>query len=163
MITMCAKGKFQSLEGKKILVVGLGMTGISAAMFLKKNGAFVIATDSKQEDDIQGATELKKASIRLEAGGHRAESFISSDMIVVSPGVPSRMAFLAEAREKGVEVVSDIELFFRLADVPVFAVTGTNGKSTVTELLANVFGNAGKRTFMGGNIGVPVFDFFKAK
>lgn len=160
MITMAAKTKFSFLEGKKILVVGLGITGVSASMFLKKKGAFVIATDLKKEGDIRGVAELKKALIKVEAGGHRKESFILSDMIVVSPGVPSRMAFLTEAKEKGVEVISDIELFFRLADVPVFAITGTNGKSTTTELLAGVFKNAGKRPFTGGNIGVPVTDFF---
>lgn len=162
MITMAAKTKFSFLEGKKILVVGLGITGVSASMFLKKKGAFVVATDLKKEGDIPGVTELKKALIKVEAGGHRKESFILSDMIVVSPGVPSRMEFLIEAREKGVEVISDIELFSRLADVPVFAITGTNGKSTTTELLARVFRNAGKRPFTGGNIGVPVTDFFNA-
>ncbi|MFZ3071826.1 MAG: UDP-N-acetylmuramoyl-L-alanine--D-glutamate ligase [Thermodesulfobacteriota bacterium] len=160
MIAARAKNKFSFLEGKKILVVGLGITGVSASMLLKKKGAFVTATDSKKEDDIEGIAELKKASIKVEAGGHRKESFISSDMIVVSPGVDSRMEFLIEAKKKGVEVISDIELFFRLADVPVFAITGTNGKSTVTELLAEVFKNAGKRPFMGGNIGIPVTDFF---
>ncbi|MEK7313201.1 MAG: Mur ligase family protein, partial [Deltaproteobacteria bacterium] len=160
MIRMAAKTKFSFLEGKKILVVGLGITGVSASMFLKKKGAFVIATDLKKEGDIRDVAELKKALIKVEAGGHRKESFISSDMIVVSPGVDSRMAFLTEAKEKGVEVISDVELFFRLADVPVFAITGTNGKSTTTELLAGVFKNAGKRPFTGGNIGVPVTDFF---
>ena len=106
--------------------------------------------------------ELKKALIKVEAGGHRKESFISSDMIVVSPGVGQQNGVFNRGQRKRGRGNKRRRAFFRLADVPVFAITGTNGKSTTTELLAGVFRNAGKRPFTGGNIGVPVTDFLTA-
>ena len=161
MITRELKKKESCLSGKRVMVVGCGKTGFSTSLFLKRCGAEVIATDISPPSSIEKIEELEKSGITVEAGGHRGKSFFASDLIVVSPGVEIGMPLLKEAEGRGIEVISDIELVFRFLDVPVFAVTGTNGKSTTTALLARVFENAGKRVFMGGNIGVPAAEYFK--
>lgn len=150
-----------SLSGKKVLVVGLGSSGFSAAVFLISRGASVIATDVRAEDLIEGAGELKEAGATVEAGRHDVGSFLGADLIVLSPGVPPSVAPIRAAIEKGVEVVSDIELFSRFTSVPIVAITGTNGKSTTTVLLAEVLRLAGCEAFVGGNIGRPALDYFQ--
>lgn len=163
MIAADAKEKSLGAHCKRVLVVGIGKTGFSVARFLKGLGKEVVATDIQPLPDIAGAEELARIGVEVEAGGHRPESFLSADLIVVSPGVEGDMALLKEAESKGVEVVSDVELFFRCVDVPVFAITGTNGKSTTTALLAEVFRRAGRSVFMGGNIGIPAMEYFREK
>ncbi|MBI5561061.1 MAG: UDP-N-acetylmuramoyl-L-alanine--D-glutamate ligase [Deltaproteobacteria bacterium] len=155
------KERFEGVIGKRVLVVGLGKTGFSLSRFLKRLGAEVIATDIKPISDIAGGEELQCLGVTIEAGGHTVKSFLSSDLIVVSPGVESDMPLLEEAKRKGTEVINDIELFSRYVDVPVFAVTGTNGKSTTTTLLAEIFKRAGRKVFMGGNIGIPAMEYFE--
>jgi UDP-N-acetylmuramoylalanine--D-glutamate ligase len=150
-----------SLVGKKVLVVGLGGSGLSAVDFLLGRGARVTATDNRAEGLIEGVCGLRETSINLELGGHELDSFLSADLIVLSPGVPPTIVPIASAIEKGVEVVSDIELFSRFASVPIIAITGTNGKSTTTVLLGEVLRLAGREAFVGGNIGKPALDYFK--
>lgn len=151
------------LSGRRALVVGLGRTGVAAARFLKRCGAVVTATDIRPESGLRGTEDLKRLGVRIEAGGHVKESFFGSDLILVSPGVPSTMELLREARDRGVEVMSDIELLYRSMDVPVLAVTGTNGKSTTTALLSEVLRRDGRRVFVGGNIGIPVTEYFDSE
>ena len=148
----------QALKGEKVLVVGLGQTGLSVARFLTRCGSRVVATDSKREREIPGAETLARMGVELKTGGHREEDFLSAGLIVVSPGVPGGHPYLEAAREKGVLVVSDIELAWRMLDCPVVAVGGTNGKSTTTALLGTVFEKEGRKVFVGGNIGTPVIE-----
>ncbi len=148
------------LSGKKVLVVGLGRTGLSVAKFLKLREAVVSVTDTRVESEIVLSEELTALGVELQSGGHVEESFKEAELIVVSPGVDSRIKYLNDARARGVEVISDIELFFRYADVPVIVIAGTNGKSTTTMLIGEILSGAGKRVFVGGNIGTPATDYF---
>jgi len=146
---------------KRVLVVGIGKSGISSSLWLSKKGCDVTMADVKEEGDInpEALKDLRSAGVRLELGGHREETFINSDLIVVSPGVPLEMKALTLAREKGVTIVGEMELASRLFDTPIIAVTGTNGKTTVVSLLGEVLKRAGLKVFVGGNIGTPAIEY----
>jgi UDP-N-acetylmuramoylalanine--D-glutamate ligase len=145
------------LRGKRILVVGLARTGIAAVRFLQRRGAVVRATDQAEEARLgPGLRALREMGIPLELGGHRTESFTTTDLIVVSPGVPLTIPPLAAARAKGIPVIGEMELAGRFVAEPVVAVTGTNGKTTVTELVGAMLAASGRRVFVGGNIGTPL-------
>ncbi len=147
----------------RILIVGLARTGLAAARFLRRRGAIVRATDSAAADRLGPAVAERAAlGITLELGGHRTESFLSADLIVVSPGVPLGIAPLAAARARGVPVIAEIELAARFIREPVVAVTGTNGKTTVTELIGRMLAASGRRVFVGGNIGRPLIGYVDA-
>ncbi|VAV83265.1 UDP-N-acetylmuramoylalanine--D-glutamate ligase [hydrothermal vent metagenome] len=152
------------ISGKKVLVVGLGASGLSAARYLCENGALVTVTDKRVAADIAGIGSIKElgkeAGAVLELGCHNTDSFTGADLIVLSPGVPPTIEPIRAAKAAGVEIVSDIELFSRLTEVSVLAITGTNGKSTTTALLGEVLKEAGSEVFVGGNIGRPVMDYF---
>jgi len=92
----------------------------------------------------------------LEAGGHRKETFLNAELIVVSPGVPHDIPFIQSALERNIPVIGEMELASRFVDTPIIAVTGTNGKTTVTTLLGQIIENAGFKAFVGGNIGTPL-------
>ncbi|MGE5258951.1 MAG: UDP-N-acetylmuramoyl-L-alanine--D-glutamate ligase [Hyphomicrobiales bacterium] len=145
------------LRNQRILVVGLARTGIAAARFLRNRGALVRATDMATEDRL--APEVKalgQMGIALELGGHRPESFTSADLIVVSPGVPHTIPPLAAARAQGIPVIGEMELAGRFVREPIVAVSGTNGKTTVTEMVGAMLAASGRRVFVGGNIGTPL-------
>ncbi|MFQ5442149.1 MAG: UDP-N-acetylmuramoyl-L-alanine--D-glutamate ligase [Thermodesulfobacteriota bacterium] len=150
----------EGFAGLKTLVVGLGSTGIAVSRFLKRLGAEVSAVDAKPMEDIPGAAALAAEGVKVRSGPEWREGFLSASIVVVSPGVPSRSPLLQAARSRGAEVISDVELAYRFMDVPVIAVAGTNGKTTTTTLLGNIFEKAGKRAFVGGNIGTPAIEFF---
>jgi UDP-N-acetylmuramoylalanine--D-glutamate ligase len=147
--------------GKKILVLGMGKSGLSAAILLEGKGAGVTIADAKKEADIdpQALARVRDAGIKLELGPHRVESFTSADMIVVSPGVPLDLPVLKAAGEKGVSIIGELELASRLFDTPVIAVTGTNGKTTAVTLLGEMLKKSGFKVFIGGNIGTPAIDY----
>lgn len=146
---------------KRILVVGLGRSGLSAARWLSREGAQVTITDIKVEKALDN--EILNSALalgtKLETGIHREETFLSSDMIILSPGVPHDIAPLKLATEAGIPVLGEMELAARLIHIPIVAVTGTNGKSTTTALLGCILKRAGLRTFVGGNIGIPLMDY----
>ena len=145
------------LRSKHILVVGLARTGIAAARFLQRRGALVRATDQAEEDRLSPDVNLlREMGIPLELGGHRTASFTAADLIVVSPGVPHTIPPLAAARAKGIPVIGEMELAGRFIGEPIVAVTGTNGKTTVTELVGAMLAASGRRVFVGGNIGTPL-------
>lgn len=149
-----------NLNRKKTLVVGLGMTGLATARFLHHHGAAVTVTDMASEEAlVSSALELRQMGIRTELGGHCWESFESSDLIVLSPGVPHTHDFLTGARQKGIPVIGEIELAFRFIRDPIIAITGTNGKTTTTSLLGNMLSQCGMRVFVGGNIGNPLIGY----
>ena len=140
----------------KDLVVGLGMTGLSIARYLKRNDTNAIFYDSREEPP--GLEELEEIfpGAELQLGKDRLPKNVGR--IIASPGVPDSHPLLKKARKKDLEIVSDIELFAREATKPFVAVTGSNGKSTVTTLLYHMCRAAGRKTLAGGNLGEPALD-----
>lgn len=140
-----------------MVVVGLARSGVAAAGFLARRGERVIATDVKRADELpQEASALAALGVRLETGGHRAESFTRAALVVVSPGVPWELEELEAARRAGVPVIAELELAFRHLQGRVAAVTGTKGKSTTTAALGAMLREAGLDARTGGNIGSPL-------
>jgi len=140
------------------LIVGLGKTGLSCARFLAAQGETCVVTDSRQQPP--GLEELISAypDIPVHTGGFRGEDFESAEKIVLSPGVALREPLVAAAANRGTEVLGDIELFARNVTAPVIAITGTNGKSTVTTLVAEMAEKAGRVVQAGGNLGMPALE-----
>jgi len=145
------------LHRKRILVVGLARTGIAAARFLHGRGAIVRATDQADESRLGSAVaELRAMGIELEWGGHSDASVAAAEMIVLSPGVPHTLPVLQAARNRGIPVIGETELAARFIRQPIVAVTGTNGKTTTTELVGAMLAASDRRVFVGGNIGRPL-------
>ncbi len=147
------------LNNKKVLVVGLATTGIPLVRVLKKLGAKVIITDTKSKKDLKETTEkLKIATADLLLGRqlNSLEEAGSPEMIILSPGVPMEIPLVQEAKRKGVEVIGEIELAYRLMKGRLVAITGTNGKTTTTALTGEIFKLEKSRTHVVGNIGVPM-------
>lgn len=144
----------------KILVVGLGATGIATAKFFARLGKKVTITDTKKEEDLIAAlTDLKGVRFEGHFGGHRMDDFLSHPLIVISPGVDSELPELKEARQRDIKVSGEIELASMFVKEPIIAITGTNGKTTVTSLLGEIFTRAYEDVFVGGNIGNPLFNY----
>jgi UDP-N-acetylmuramoylalanine--D-glutamate ligase len=144
------------LQDKRVLVVGLGKSGVSSALFLKDRGARVTVSDAKTEDELRGEIPtLLDHGITVETGGHGERTFRTQDLIVVSPGVPSDVAPLQQARALGIPVVGEVELASRFLPGPLVAITGSNGKTTTTTLTGNVLAAGGFPVVVGGNIGTP--------
>jgi UDP-N-acetylmuramoylalanine--D-glutamate ligase len=143
------------LSGKRVLVVGLGRSGMAVARLCSNQGAVVTVNDAKPAAAVQ--TELSRLpnSIRHVFGGHPAELFLNQDMIVLSPGVPP-MPQVEAARAKGVFITGEIELASWFVEGTIVAVTGSNGKSTTTTLCGAILGANGRPTFVGGNLGTPL-------
>jgi UDP-N-acetylmuramoylalanine--D-glutamate ligase len=143
------------LTGRKALVVGLARSGVAAARLLRARGAEVTATDRRTAAEL-GAPPGALDGVTLALGGHDPAHFTGADLVVVSPGVPLAIPELRAARGAGVPVVGEAELAWRLlGDVPLVAITGTNGKSTTTALAGALFAED-RRTFTGGNLGTPL-------
>ncbi len=142
----------------KTLVVGLGLTGMSVVRFLVARGEAVAVTDSR--DIPPGLDELKQdyPDVARFVGGFDERAFVSADRLVVSPGVPLSDHCITQAIEKGIPVIGDVELFAQYVDAPVVAITGSNGKKTVTTLLGNMAVESGFNVGVGGNIGTPALD-----
>ena len=147
------------LEGRRVLVVGAGRTGMAVVRFLAARGARVTLTDSRSDLELAEAiVEAGRLEASIEVGKHSPESFTAADLVVVSPGVPPSIDPLRSARVKGIPIVSEIELAARFITEPIVAVTGTNGKTTTATLLAEMFRAGGRPCFLGGNIGTPLID-----
>ncbi|MFA7059463.1 MAG: UDP-N-acetylmuramoyl-L-alanine--D-glutamate ligase [Pedobacter sp.] len=147
------------LSGKQILVVGLAKTGIACARFLASKGALVTVTDMRSKEALAGPlTELAGIPVRWELERHEKATFLASDLIVVSPGVPMDLPQLVAACKAGKEIISEIELASRFIHKPLVAITGTNGKTTTTTLTGEIFRGNGYQTFVGGNIGNPLIE-----
>ena len=147
------------LAGKRVLVVGLGKSGVAAAFFLKDKGARVTVSDAKTEDQLRELMPaLLDRGIVVEAGHHGERTFRDQDLIVVSPGVPYHEPHLDQARSLGVKVIGEVELAARFLQGPIVAITGSNGKTTTTTLAGEILQKSGIKTQVGGNIGRPVID-----
>jgi UDP-N-acetylmuramoylalanine--D-glutamate ligase len=145
------------LKGKKVLVVGLGKSGLAAALFLRHRGAQVTVSDIRSAEALaKDIPALLEEGINVEAGGHGLLTFRRQDLIVVSPGVPLDTPELVQAKTFGRPVIGELELAARFLKGRILAVTGSNGKTTTTSLLGEILEKAGLPTLVGGNIGVPV-------
>ncbi|MCP4680718.1 MAG: UDP-N-acetylmuramoyl-L-alanine--D-glutamate ligase, partial [Desulfobacterales bacterium] len=160
---MMNNGKSQQNEfyGRKALIVGLGISGLSTAKWLVKQDADVIISEIKPEAEILPGVckEVRELGVMLEAGGHSSKTFSDAETIIISPGVPHDMDLLKDPIKRGVPVMGELEFASRLIDTPMIAVTGTNGKSTVTTFLECMLENAGLDVFAGGNIGTPLMEY----
>ncbi len=151
------------LKNKRVLVVGLGRSGMAAALFLRDRGARVTVSDTRSAAALaKEIPALMEAGIMVESGGHGLLTFRRQDLIVVSPGVPLETAEVAQAKAIGIPVTGELELASRFLDGSVVAVTGSNGKTTTTTLLGKIFMDAGLPTQVGGNIGLPVMELIAA-
>jgi UDP-N-acetylmuramoylalanine--D-glutamate ligase len=144
------------LNNKRVLVVGLGKSGVSSALFLKSRGARVTVSDAKPTDQLGDEIPwLLDHGITVETGGHGERTFQGQDLIVVSPGVPVSAPSLVQARALGEPVIGEIELAAQFLSAPVVALTGSNGKTTTTTLVGEILKGSGLPTLVGGNIGTP--------
>jgi UDP-N-acetylmuramoylalanine--D-glutamate ligase len=141
-----------SFKGKNATVVGLARSGVAAARALRALGATVTATDKKPLDRLSEQVRALGSGITIEAGGHPERVFFDADLIVLSPGVP-KIRQVVDAKQRGVRVISELELAWLLSEAPYIGITGTNGKSTVTTLTGLMLKRAGKRALVAGNIG----------
>ena len=145
------------LKGKKVLVVGLGKSGLAAALFLRRKGAQVTVSDVRSAAALgKDIPALLDEGIMVEAGGHGLLTFRRQDLIVVSPGVPLDTPELVQVRNFGLPVIGELELAARFLIGKTLAITGSNGKTTTTSLCGEILGEALPHVQVGGNIGVPV-------
>ncbi len=145
------------LKDRKILVVGLGKTGWYTISFLLKKGAEVRASDSSPIDKIEETVKkLESMGVIVESGAHTDETFLWAETIVLSPGVPFSIPQVKKAINKNIEVISEVELAWHFVDTPIIAITGSNGKTTTSTLIARILERNGKRVFLGANIGTPL-------
>lgn len=148
------------LTAKQVLVIGLGKTGIATARFLAHRGARIAVTDEKPAAAWQATlTELAGLQPGLRVVAHETCSVAGSDLVVPSPGVPPTNPLLREALRSGIPVLSELELACRFCRTPIVAITGTNGKTTVTTLIGELLAATGKKVFVGGNIGAPLIGY----
>lgn len=144
---------YEEFAGKKVHVIGLGRSGMASADILVCLGAKVTMHDNKNAWQIEDAlTNARKMGIEARTGDQAYEGIGSADLVITSPGVPPSCQGLITAKAKGVPIVSEIELAYRVSPAPIIAITGTNGKSTTSALLANIFLAEGKQAYLAGNI-----------
>jgi len=144
------------LNNKRVLVVGLGKSGVASALFLKAHGARVTVSDTKSGDELRNEIPaLLDHGIAVETGGHGERTFRGQDLIVVSPGVPVDAPLLQQARSLGEPVIGEIELAAQFLPGPIVAITGSNGKTTTTALTGEILTAGGFPALVGGNIGTP--------
>lgn len=147
------------LRGKKVLVVGFELTGEALCAFLAGRGAEVLVTEKKSEAALaERIGPWRERGIAFETGGHRPESFLGADLIIPSPGVPP-LPEIRAAKERGVAVLSEIELAFRFLRGRIIGITGSNGKSTTATLAHKILKEGGLRAFLAGNIKKPLISF----
>jgi UDP-N-acetylmuramoylalanine--D-glutamate ligase len=152
-------------SGKSILVAGAGRSGIATTQFLLARGARVILTDTKSKDALAtGIAPLldvarQTGELVLELGGHRSESFARCDFVVVSPGIPLALPMFDISRKAGIPIIAEVELAYRHLNGRIIGITGSNGKTTTTALVAQLLAGAGLKGYAAGNIGAPLIGF----
>jgi UDP-N-acetylmuramoylalanine--D-glutamate ligase len=151
------------LKNKRVLVVGLGKSGIAAAMFLRRQGARVTVSDARSAVALaQEIPALLDAGVMVESGGHGLLTFRRQDLIVISPGVPLDTPEVRQVISFGVPVIGELELASRFLKGRILAITGSNGKTTTTTLVGKILAESGAPTLVGGNIGTPVIDLISS-
>ncbi len=147
-------------KGKRVLVVGFGLSGVAVARYMSKQGAKVMVTDMKQKTELmESVNACEDLKLEYELGRHNSKSFTTAELIVVSPGVPLNSKPIEEAIEARVPITNEIELAASAIKEPLIAVTGTNGKTTTTTLIGEILKADGKLPYVGGNIGKPLLDY----
>ena len=148
------------VKGKRVLVVGLGKSGIASALFLADRGARVAVSDTKSAEELHHEIPLLlDHGIVVEAGYHGERTFKEQELIVISPGVPADVPQLLQARQAGIPVIGEVELAARFLKGQIVAITGSNGKTTTTTLAGEIIAASGNKTLVGGNIGTPAISF----
>src|SRR5664280_875425 len=150
------------LKGKDVLVLGLGRSGMAAASLLQRDGARVVVRDEAADNQLcERATRLRQLGVRVELGNQfdRSEHF---DLAVLSPGIAPERPIVRELLMQNTPLLSELELAYRFCLCPIVAITGTNGKTTTTELIAWMLEGGGKRTVAAGNIGNAFCDAVEA-
>ena len=147
------------LKNKKVLVIGLGKSGVAAARFRAARGCRVVANDRRTDKELGAiAATLANYGIEVKLGHHDTDLLAECDFVVPSPGVPNDIPLLAQARRKKKPVMSEMELALAQIRTPIVAVTGTNGKTTTTALISHLLAQAGVEACTAGNIGTPLVD-----
>ena len=145
------------LAGARVTVIGLARSGIAACRLLQAAGAQVTVADRKESAELTSALDgIDRDRVGVTVGERYESSLETADLVVISPGVPYRLASLEAARRRGVKVISELELAAQFSRSPLLAVTGTNGKSTTVTLIGKFFAESGKRAFVGGNLGTAL-------
>jgi len=148
------------LRNQRVLVVGLGKSGVASAVFLTERGAKVTVSDAKSEEQLRDEIPLLlDHGINVETGQHGERTFRDQELIVVSPGVPFDVPQLVHARELGIPVIGEVELAARFLKGCIVAITGSNGKTTTTTLAGEIIAAGGRKALVGGNIGTPAITF----
>lgn len=148
----------QAINTPSYLIIGLGQTGLSCVRFLVKQGYAVAIMDTREQPPELTTLQTEYPEVIVHIGGLESSWLLQADVIVISPGVDPRLPEIVAAKQAGIELVGDIELFARYANAPIVAITGSNGKSTVTTLLAEMVEQAGQTMRVGGNLGTPALD-----
>jgi UDP-N-acetylmuramoylalanine--D-glutamate ligase len=151
--------RVMDFRGKRVTVVGLARSGVAACKVLAAGGASVLGTDRSPRERLRGdLADLETHGVQLATGGHRPADFTGADLIVISPGVPTDLDLVAQARARGIPVWGEVELASRLTAARFLGITGTNGKSTTTSLLGAILDAAGVPAVVAGNIGTALCD-----
>ncbi len=151
------------LTNKPVMVVGIASTGLAVARFLKDRGACVTMSDVMTAEQLgERVDEAVSLGVTLKLGRHDVDDFTSQSLVVISPGVPHTVEAIKKTIEAGIPVIGEIELAARYISDPIVAVTGTNGKTTTTELVGQMLARSGLEVFVGGNIGNPLIDYVTA-
>ena len=150
-----------TVKDKKILVVGFARSGLSATNFLLERGGRVTITDTKTEEELKDYLPQLIMPPNLSLGGHRIKDFLEADFIVLSPGVPSNLPELLKASEANVPIYSEVELAYRFLKGKIIGVTGSNGKTTTTTLIGELFKRARRDCVVAGNIGSPLIQWIE--
>lgn len=143
-------------KNKYVLILGLARSGSAAAIKLSNLGAHVTISDIKPRETFENTDVLESKGIKLVFEGHPLTLLDNCDLLVLSPGIPSDIEIVTEAKKRNIPVISELELGYRFAASPIIAITGTNGKTTTTTLIGEILKNDGKRVAVAGNIGTPL-------
>ncbi|MGH7216854.1 MAG: Mur ligase family protein, partial [Nitrospiraceae bacterium] len=145
------------LAGARVTVMGLARSGVAACRLLQAAGARVTVADRKESAELTSALgAIDRDHVGVTVGARYESSLDEADLVVISPGVPYRLASLEAVRRRGVKVISELEIASQFFRSPLLAVTGTNGKSTTVTLIGKFFAESGKRAFVGGNLGTAL-------
>ncbi|HSL39493.1 MAG TPA: Mur ligase family protein, partial [Desulforhopalus sp.] len=147
----------------RVAVLGLGVSGRAAAGYALFRGAEVLISDSRSEKQLSSEERalLSQPRVKWEAGGHSHQFLAEANLVLLSPGIDPDLPLLADLRRQGVPVVGELAVVARQIPVPLIAVSGTNGKTTVTTLIGELLTEGGKKVFVGGNIGTPLYDYLR--
>lgn len=151
------------LKDKKILVVGLAKTGVALCKFLQSHGAQVTVTDHKSKPELSTQLEqLGDLQVKLDLGGHSPKTFLSQDLVILSPGVPSALKIFDYARSQGIKITGEFEFITQFIKEPIIALTGTNGKTITARLIEAMLNESGISCWVGGSMGTPMTEYLRS-